>query len=223
MLRSLPLLVIIALFCSFFSCKKDPLPTIVKGTVVDSKTGEPIPNATVEFYNYLPSRDGQYNEAIPEYASSNAQGNFNYTVRKDAKYASIYSAFGDTYTYIRKRLDYEPYKITMESTNQFTIPLIRYNAAIRLHIKNETEQDGNVYLVISNPTSLAEARTSWGVIKFSPLKINQGEETTYVFPTVANEYTTIYWGGVNFSDNAPPFSDSLFLYVGDTLNYSILF
>ncbi len=94
---------------------------------------------------------------------------------------------------------------------------------MEIQIKNETEQDGNVYLVISNPTSLAEARTSWGVIKFSPLKINQGEETTYVFPTVANEYTTIYWGGVNFSDNAPPFSDSLFLYVGDTLNYSILF
>lgn len=224
MRRLLQFFSLVALLCTFFSCKKDSFPTIVKGIIVDSKTGAPLEGATVEFYNRVPSQNGNYNETIPEYAISNSEGEFTYTVRSDAKYASIYSAFSEEH--VRKRLDYEPFKIVMGTTNEFTIPLVHYDAYLKLNIKNESGQN-NLYVVVENPTIISEARTSWGQILIYPypLNLNLGENKSYILPIVSNEYTKIYWGETIFISNqtVPTYQDSIFLTFGDTLDYSILY
>lgn len=224
MKRIIPFLSLFVLLCTFLSCKKDPSldPTIVKGTVVDSKTGAPIAGAVVEFYNTLLDKNNLPSINISETVISDIEGKFSYIVRVDAVSANTYSASAEHY--VKKRLGYEPFKITMEETNHFTIPLIRYDAAMRLHIKNESEQDKAVYVVISNSTKLAEAGNSWGEIKFSPLIMGLGEEQTFFYETVANERTYFYWDGNNFYPNiTSSFQDSLFFNVGDTLDYTINF
>lgn len=217
MLRSLPLLVLIALFCSFFSCKKDPLPTIVKGTVVDSKTGEPIPNALIEISNRVPKDIGFDN--IPEYIRSNSQGNFSYTVRSDAAYASLFSVSAENFAY--KRTDSANYKVIMETINEYSIPLIRSDAVLILYIKNQTGQQNSVYITVNNPTVASEAKSP---LYYSPI-FSIGEDQYLTLPLVANEYTKIYWSLENFISNQtiPTHRDSVFLLLNDTLNYSIIF
>ncbi len=203
------------------SCNKTS--TIVKGKVINAQTGNPVEGATIEFYNYVPSLNGTYTESIPEYAISDGQGVFQYTVRSDAKYASIYSAFSNNH--IRKRLDFEDFNIIMETTNEFTIPLIRYNTYLHLHIKNESGHNGSVHIAVNNPTLISEARTSWGRIFITQYPLELGEEKSYILPLVANEYTKIYWGDTNFISNQtePTHKDSVLLMLNDTLNYPIIY
>lgn len=219
MLRSLSLLVLATLLCSLFSCKKDTprLPTIVKGTVVDSKTGEPIPNALIEISNRVPKDIGFDN--IPEYALSNLQGNFSYTVRSDAAYASLFSISAENFAY--KRTDSANYKVIMETTNEYSIPLIRSDAVLVLYIKNQTGQQNNVYITINNPTVASEAKSP---LYYSPV-FSTGEDQYLTLPLVANEYTKIYWSLENFISNQtiPTHRDSVYLLLNDTLNYSIIF
>lgn len=207
----------------FFSCKKDlqPLPTIVKGTVVDSKTGTPVSHAIIAIANHIPNEIGIY-ENLTEYVTSDDEGHFSYTVRSAAKTASLYSVSAESYA--TKSIDYQQFGIEMEITNEFTIPLIRLDAVLKIHLKNINEQDENVFLVISNPTKLEEARSDWGVYKFFPLSIILGEEKSYLFPVKSSEYTTIYWGGSHFFPyETSPFRDSLYFNIGDTLDYTIHF
>ena len=48
MKRFFSVLFMFVLLCTSFSCKKEPPPTIVEGVIIDSKTGAPVSNATIE-------------------------------------------------------------------------------------------------------------------------------------------------------------------------------
>lgn len=217
-------LVCLVLIGGLFACENTTksLPTTVKGIVVDGKTAAPIAGAVVEFYNTILDKNDLPSITVTETTVTDSEGNFMYTLPSDAISASIYSITADHF--VKKRLGYHPFNIVMEEANNFTIPLIHFDAFINLHVKNETEQDKAVYLVVSNPTELAEARTSWGAITMFPLIIGLGEEQVFHYETIGHEYTTFYWGSNSFSPySAAPFQDSLFFSVGDTLDYTIVF
>ena len=146
---------------------------------MDSRTGEPIAGALVEFWVYIQKDQFPGYQQTTVAVQTKNDGSFEYTLRADANEISSYSVTAGGY--VKKNINYGTYAIKLGETNELSIPLIRYDAAIRLHIINETEVDGAVYIVISNPTKLAEARTSWGVIKFSPLIIGQGQQQNYVY------------------------------------------
>ncbi len=220
MIRILIFAALYSLFFTTLSCKED-LPTIIKGTIVDSETGKPVSNALIAITNSIPDKIGLFT-TLTEYANSDSAGHFSYTLRSDAKSGHLYTVSAENYA--TKRVDYQEFKVEMEATNEFTIPLVKLDATLQIHVKNQHEQDEKVYIVISNPTRLKEARNIWGEITFSPLNILVGEEKTYVFPVRSNEYTTIYWGGEQFFPyETAPFRDSLFFNAGEVLSYDVEF
>ncbi len=225
MRHSLPLFLLAALLCVFVSCKKDPpkLPTIVKGIVVDNETGAPISGAIVEFWVYIPKDQFPGYQQITESVLSKDDGTFEYILRSDATNISPYTIKGNGY--VKKNINYDDYAIKLEQTNQFTIPLIHYDATLQLHVKNESGLHASINIIIDNPTFVSEARGTLGWISLYPLAVDIGQEKTYTFPLVSNEYTKIYWDLNNCISNQtlPSNQDSVFILTNNTLNYSIIF
>ncbi|MBL7782377.1 MAG: hypothetical protein JNM22_14225 [Saprospiraceae bacterium] len=211
----------IVLICTFLSCKKDPAPTIIKGIVVDSKTNEPISAASIALNIRVPSAHGQ-ETTVTKYIKSDSEGHFSYTTSPDAISCSLYTI--TAISYAGKRVGYQEFEIRMEATNEFRISLIKLDAVLQIHVKNQHDQDNNVYIVVSNPTRLKEARYVWAEQTFWPFNIQIGTEHTLTIPVRSEEFTTIYWGNDNFSPFATaPFRDSLFINEGEVLNYFIEF
>lgn len=93
------ILLFIFLICLLSSCKKDPAPTVLKGTIIDSQTSMPIGQSVVAITNHIPDEIGLY-ENLTEYTTTNDEGFFSYTVRSDAKTASLYSVSAENYAVV---------------------------------------------------------------------------------------------------------------------------
>lgn len=206
----------------FFSCKKEPPSTIIKGIVIDSKTNTPIRNASVEIWSCITNKIGLC-DYIYDATKSDRNGLFSYTLKLDAQYGNLNSVLTDNYVF--KKIVGEEFKSYPGKVNEFTIPLIKLDGALKITIKNETGQHDFVHVVVYNPTSISEADSISGLVILYPVDLAAGEEKEYIIPLVANEYTTIAWGFDYFHSNhtASAHQDSVFLLLNDTLNYSIFY
>lgn len=217
-----PILLLTVLLCTFYSCKKDPPPTVLEGNVIDSESGAPIPNALIEIIICKLDKIGLC-KYIYKSVLSNQNGFFSYTLGSDAESGSLSAISADNYIF--KKLIGEQYKWQKERVNYFSIPLIKSDGALKIIIRNVTGQHDFVNIEINNPTLISEADELSGRIVLFPVNLSTGEEKEYIFPLISNEYTKIFWGFDYFNHNniQPEFQDSVFLLLNDTLTYSITF
>ncbi|MCA0238387.1 MAG: hypothetical protein LCH81_18585 [Bacteroidetes bacterium] len=222
-MRHAHILLYIVLIYTFSSCKKEPQPTFVKGEIVDSKTGAPISGAHVEFRIYIPKNHSPDYDQISETSVTMDDGTFDYVMNPRAEDVSPIKVYHPNY--VTKNINFSTYKIQLATTNSFTIPMIRYNATLNVSVKNTSGNYDLINIVIENPTFLSEARSSLGKRFYYPLLLESGEEKSISLPLVADEYTKIYWDFTDFISNQmqPAHQDSVYLHVGEELNYSIFF
>lgn len=212
--------------CIFnYSCKKECGPTILKGKIVDSVTGEPVRNAIIIFGAETPSNkhlgsEVSYNViAYNESAVTNEQGMFEHTFGSDVISAWFYTITADGYLY--KHVKFATGKIYAGEEKECEEKLVHSDAVLRIYVKNETGQQPNVHLKIKNPSIEAEAGLSW----LQRVDLNKDQEQIIFVHAVGDEYTTVSWSLENFiSNQLPPMhEDDILMVKNDTVHYSIIY
>ncbi|MBL7781048.1 MAG: hypothetical protein JNM22_07515 [Saprospiraceae bacterium] len=215
----------ITLCCLISSCTKNG-PTILKGKIVDSVTGEPVRNANITFGSEVPPRISHhgsevvYNEtAYNEWAVTNEQGIFEHTFGSDVISAWFYKIIADGYLY--KHVNFNVDVIHAGEEKECEIPLVHSDAVLRIYIKNETGQQPYVYLDLKNPSIQAEA----GLSLSHRADLNVGQEQILFVDAVSDEYTTVSWSLENFITNQlpPMHEDNILMVKNDTVHYSIIY
>ena len=221
MLRILSTLIPLIVCGLIFSCKKDDpvLPTTMKGTVVDSETGQPVSSARILFSVIVPYNRYPGTTSVLEGVTADANGAFAHTFRYDAIDAGLWEITAPGYLY--KHVGFQNYSPEMGKTSEFTIPIIRSTSTLKLHIKNETGLQQSVYMEILRPTPSIESGYPY---VYSP-KFEQGQEEYRYIKCMANEYTTISWSLENFVSNQlmPMHQDNFLMPLNDTVEYSIIY
>ena len=212
--------------CSFtYSCtKKECGPTILKGKIVDSVTGEPVSDAHITFAVEFPSNkhlgsEISYNVIGNEWAVTNEQGIFEHTFGSDAISAWFFEIRADGYLY--KHVKFATGKIYAGEEKECEEKLVHSDAVLRIYVKNETGQQPDVVMQIKNPSIYAEA----GLPLYYSADLNVGQEQIIYVHAVGDEHTTVSWSlGKIISNQLPPMhEDDILMVKNDTVHYSIIY
>lgn len=220
--NAFPFLVLFSAFhtCLFTACQKEEgsnAPTVFNITVVDSKSGRPVPKAYAIF-GTLPKENPSWDKIISESVFADSLGRFTYTLPSDRSMVHFQLA-GDNHL---TRINFV--KAKEHETNNLTIPLIPADAILKLTIDNQTGATNQFYLAATSPTVLKEIGRNY--VLYDP-KVVEGKQASYSWRFPSGEYATLYFGTKNFISpinfGLADKVDSVFLKPGDTTSYEISF
>jgi hypothetical protein len=211
MRQSLVSTIAFCLLCSFWGCEKDSSPTIINGTVMDSKTRKLISGASVNVGTKLGDDDYRFTDYI-----TGADGKFTHTIY-NGTYANDQISKGG---YITKKNRFG--KIASEQVNNIEILMIPRDGIFKLSVTNETGQNDTLYARIFPQIEKVESTGFFNGKNLSkyPLILKKGEVYNEVFFLASTDNVDVEWGrkpGV-LQQQWP---NKITLVLKDTLNYTL--
>ncbi|MCC6461176.1 MAG: hypothetical protein IT260_11935 [Saprospiraceae bacterium] len=206
--------------CSILACKEPP-PTVIQGTVANSKTGAPIAGA-VGFLQFYKKNKNFQDELDIKTFSTDAKGKFEISPSFD------YTGVSPSYIEKKGFVTHHYLDIQKGIVNSLDIKMIPIDAIFRLRIKNTSSAQDTIYPALHSPSFAKELRKQYGYTlpKKFPIILPAGGEYMENIPMPSDEYTKVCWG---FNPYPYPdyFSnsicDSVYLLPGDTMEYLITF
>lgn len=196
-----------------FSCKKE---IIVFGTVVDSKTGLPVPNAGVSYTLAVGRQPDSINSIYrTEYCKTDAEGRFRFGPTDDNIRILTVNCIG----YFSE----QPFRVKCQEEN--TLRLVPIDGFLRLTIEHLPDSPiEQMYSCVLNKTF---ARlTPFIECYVDRYQIAPDSSTAWVLPLAADEMNYIGWTYEEIdqyitSPFSLPFQDSIYISRGDTADYVI--
>ena len=194
------------------SCKKDTPPTVVKGKVIDIKTGKPVKDANIEF-GITKEVNGLDQYLTQTTLPTDANGEF-ICVLESEYYAIIISKDGYASKY--PHLDIIP-----GQTNSIEVNLVPRDGFLKLKIKNDTGLHDTIYTSIFSRILVTEARlNTYDVTKEFPLVLYKDEIYNQLFLLPSPEVVQIRWKFNNPDFKVGPLTiDSIMVVPNDTITY----
>lgn len=222
-LKSIPLAqLLLSAFCILlFACGKEETgSTVIKGTVSDRKTGEPIEGAVFLIGFVTESKSG--NNTMTKYVdfSTDANGEFVYT--EDSNYDYIN---GGSNVYKSGYVPNHTFGISKGKENILNITLLPVDAVLKITILNQMGLQKPLYFDMTNPDVSKEGNglTAHYFLNNRPLILSQGEEYTHYF-NLPESRNYLYWDTESFDKNInASFKDTVLVYSYDTVEYHIIY
>ena len=214
------LLLSLLLCCiAYLSCKKDnpPEPQLVKGTVLDKKTGKPVPGATVILTYSSPGDGDPYDRLVFRFLETNYKGTFEHTDKPGFDFLGLHRVDKDGYIFCQTKGCGVSLDTPIDSIVVNITPL---DGVLRLEANNITGQNASLYIAFSYKTLIESAAGIAEYSLFPIYPVNQTEGSSFQgydhFPT--DETIYINW---SFSSSFSPFFIDSFIINMDTLKYKI--
>ncbi len=221
--KILKVAVLLAILLFPLGCKKEES-TILKGTIIDFYTNEPLQGAAI-FIMKWHKTDEQYQ--LFKILSSDANGNFEFVEEDNLDF---YIGEIHKQGYIVKHSNISNYtgKIKRGEINESIIPLVPFDSWLSLTVNKVSPGKSKIYLSVFSHILNSEIRASQGRVSLMKDELELTEGQTYTqFPLVAsNEMLTIHWDFKPLTPWSPfstPFRDSIFVTRGDTSAVTITY
>lgn len=222
--KILKVAVLLAILLFPLGCKKEVSPTVVKATVVDYYTQEPLAGVSV-FAEKWHADQGRYELLSIIYTDTKGyfefggESNPDFVLREMRKsgYLIKDNTIYDSFT------NFETGKV-----NEGIIPLIPLDSWLSLTVNKVSPGKSKIYLSVFSHILNSEIRASQGRVPLMRDELELTEGQTYTqFPLVAsNEMLTIHWDFKPLTPWSPfstPFRDSIFVTRGDTSAVTITY
>jgi hypothetical protein len=204
---------------SFFlqGCKKDTPPTVVKATVVDMYTQEPLPGVCT-FVHKWHETEKKYVLFTVLYTDENGFMEFGNEENPDFTFREMHK----TGYVVKDNTIYDSFvNFEKGKINEGVIPLIPLDSWLNLRVDKVTPGTSKIYLSVYSPILKNEIGASQGRVPLMRSELELSEGQSYAqFPAVAsNEMLSIHWDFKPLTPWSPfttPFSDSVFVTRGDT-------
>lgn len=207
---------------SFFipGCKKDASPTVVKATVVDYYTQEPLEGVAITIYkwhkDYL-----SYRYFTTIYSDSNGYFEFGDEENPDFRIGDLRKP---GYIY-KDNTVYDSFDNYQKgAVNEAVIPLYPKDSWLNLQVDKVSSGKSKIYLRVFSPILKSEIGISLGKVTLmqEELELSEGQTYAQFLPVASNEMLTIYWDFKPIS-TAYAFRDSVFMTRGDTSSFIITY
>ena len=216
---STPILFLLACCALFADCHKEKLPTIIKGKVTNSVTGEPVADAGVQSSISNPNIgvNGKDNST-----NTDLEGNYVLTIPPGYAWS-----FSNVYKpgFLPKVDPSMGHTFECGAENILDIELIPEDGFIRFILKNDLPQHDSLFIHYVSPIRQAQPYIGGlQTIEPYPVALFEGGSSEEIERFASEELIKIYWDYKDFkSIYVAPFSDSIYVSRYDTVDYTIHF
>ena len=225
-MRHFKTLLLLLLLCgiAYLSCKKDdpPAPQLVKGKVLDKKTGKPVPNATVSLLYYDPEAS-TYQQNRWKFIQTDYKGSFEYIDQNGWVFSNLSDVEAEGYL----RCSNVGCSVSFYGPSDSIVAMITpLDGVLRIKITNKYFLHEKIFVWLSYP-SLIEA--SGGAIDVDPIShshpeiiLDKDSSYTEIISLPTSEFIAINWLFQGMPTPASPImSDTISINIQDTMTYLI--
>lgn len=218
-MRLLYFCVLIAMISVTFSCHKDDKPTIIKGKVVDRKSGDPIDKARFDLV--LATQSGNNVSQSTDVIFTDFNGEFNHTITRAFDYIADFSTISKSGYVPRMQLG----GMQKGKENDLNITLLPADAVLKIVVVNLSGDTKPFYFYMTNPIIGAESKAPPYNLSLTsnPLTLSK-DEVHEEFFSLPESKNYVYWD-FHLLDpiTTASFKDSISVLSNDTVVYKITY
>ena len=218
-MRLLYFYVLFATIYVSFGCHKEAKPTIIKGTVVDRKSGNPIDSARFDIALATQLENNYISEDIDIFFTD-SKGKFNHTINSEFDYIAGASTISKPGYVTRMQLN-----MRKGEENELNISLLPEDAVLKIVVVNLSGDTRPFYFNMTNPVIGADSKQPpyHFTLASNPLNLTKDGVYEELF-TLPESKNYVFWDFHILNPiTAAAFKDSVSVISNDTIVYKITY